>query len=737
MVLVSRGEPKTSYCGICAVEKRGEVDMNNVKSEPDFDRSLSPDDEFRRSNLAPSQWEVWPKAVELGDNRRSNPVSTGKSGSSILESSADATSLSGSPVCPAPICRQFWKAGNYDDVFSSISRVQNSQNYLHVHPKFLHSNATSHKWAFGAIAELVDNAIDEIQNGATFVIIDKISNARDGNPALLIQGVLLIFKHCSVALLLLWTRPVLVRIISLLVTGSCNDSKVDTSCQMMEVEWIRKPFDASSTLILQMIWLTLSLSDGNGFKTSTMRLGADVIVFSRQLDNRRLTQSIGLLSYTYMSLTGLDRIVVPMVDYEYNMSTSTFDPLHRYGQEHFQSNISILLQWSPYSSELELMKQFDDIGSHGTMVIVYNLWFTDDGNLEFDFESDPEDIRLEGSSILEKVDSRMSVNEEHIGNQYRYSLRVYLSILYLRIPQNFYIILRGKVVQHHNIAQDLKFPEFILYKPQTGGTKEGEVMTTIGFLKEAPHVSIHGFNIYHKNRLVLPFWPVVSYTANRGRGVVGVLEANFVEPIHNKQDFERTSLFQKLESRLKEMTWEDYHCGLIGYHVTRKTRVPISSLETPLGGLNITRDEPLIMSKTSNLVPNPVFNISAGLPAQNTQSSSRLRDIKGMQDDFLLALGRGRRQAREGSNAACAGHSMEIQHATCTARPANRAAVIMENKKLQAKCLQHEKTEQELSYKLSNLRGKLEEAQREYLRMLGELQSLEVVKPDNARRKAL
>lgn len=106
------------------MEKRGEVDMNNVKSEPDFDRSLSPDDEFCRSNLAPSQWEVWPKAVELGDNRSSNPVSTGKSGSSILESSADATSLSGSPVCPAPICRQFWKAGNYDDVFSSISRVQ-------------------------------------------------------------------------------------------------------------------------------------------------------------------------------------------------------------------------------------------------------------------------------------------------------------------------------------------------------------------------------------------------------------------------------------------------------------------------------------------------------------------------------------------------------------------------------------------------------------------------------------
>jgi len=38
--------------------------------------------------------------------------------------------------------------------------------------------------------------------------------------------------------------------------------------------------------------------------------------------------------------------------------------------------------------------------------------------------------------------------------------------------------------------------------------------------------------------------------------ILGVLEANFIEPTHNKQDFERTSLFQKLEARLKEMTWE-------------------------------------------------------------------------------------------------------------------------------------------------------------------------------------
>ncbi|CAN6293873.1 unnamed protein product, partial [Urochloa humidicola] len=56
-----------------------------------------------------------------------------------------------------------------------------------VHPKFLHTNATSHKWAFGAIAELLDNAVDERSNGATFIKVDKTINSKDNSPMLLFQ----------------------------------------------------------------------------------------------------------------------------------------------------------------------------------------------------------------------------------------------------------------------------------------------------------------------------------------------------------------------------------------------------------------------------------------------------------------------------------------------------------------------------------------------------------------------
>ncbi|WKA01453.1 hypothetical protein VitviT2T_019734 [Vitis vinifera] len=54
-------------------------------------------------------------------------------------------------------------------------------------PKFLHSNATSHKWALGAFAELLDNSLDEICNGATYVNVDILQNKRDGNKMLLIE----------------------------------------------------------------------------------------------------------------------------------------------------------------------------------------------------------------------------------------------------------------------------------------------------------------------------------------------------------------------------------------------------------------------------------------------------------------------------------------------------------------------------------------------------------------------
>ena len=62
--------------------------------------------------------------------------------------------------------------------------------------------------------------------------------------------------------------------------------------------------------------------------------------------------------------------------------------------------------------------------------------------------------------------------------------------------------------------------------------------------------------VYTKINSVQPFHRVLSSASSKGRGVAGVLEANFIKPTHDKQDFEKSQLYQKLIIRLKDMTTE-------------------------------------------------------------------------------------------------------------------------------------------------------------------------------------
>ncbi|KAK8687253.1 hypothetical protein V6N13_086079 [Hibiscus sabdariffa] len=448
--------------------------------------------------------------------------------------------------------RSFWKAGNY--VVGPSSKhplLQGSLEHARVHPKFLHSNATSHKWAFGAIAELMDNAVDEIQHGATFIKVDKIDVMKDNSPG-----------------------PAL----HFLDDGGGMDPALMRKC--MSLGYSSKK---SNTTIGQY---------GNGFKTSTMRLGADAIVFSRSNRGSKATQSVGLLSYTFLRRTGQDDVIVPMIDFD--ISGHWAEPIIYSSHDDWSSNLKTILEWSPFSSKEELLLQvvflhrkalelqrsfwycynyfigkflnalqtankFDDIGPHGTKIIIYNLWLNDEGIYELAFDDDDEDIQLRDEALHGATGLRKTTVElqSHISYRIRYSLRAYASMLYLRKFNNFQIILRGKPVQQFNIADELQYPNIVTYKPQVAAeSKECSVETTIGFIKEAP-IRVSGFNVYHKNRLIRPFWKVTSDGSIIGNGVVGVLEADFIEPAHDKQDFERSSLFVRLENRLKQMV-HDY-----------------------------------------------------------------------------------------------------------------------------------------------------------------------------------
>ncbi|KAJ8572885.1 hypothetical protein K7X08_009396 [Anisodus acutangulus] len=652
---------------------------------------------------------------------RQDSAATEQSGTTVLDqdqSPIDDSSLcSTSQICSAPLSRQFWKAGNYEEGRATKSTLKKGSSFLHIHPKFLHSNATSHKWAFGALAELLDNAVDEIQNGATFVIVDKTPNPRNGSSALLVQD-----------------------------DGGGMDPEAIRRCMSFGFS------DKKSASTIGQY--------GNGFKTSSMRLGADVIVFSRSTKNRKLTQSIGLLSQTFLTRAGLDRIVVPLLDFEFSAAARKWNPLH--GEQHFRNNLSLLLRWSPFATEAELLKQFDDIGDHGTKVIVYNLWFNDEGRMELDFETDPEDIRLSGdANDKEKIGSRIKASDQHLANRLRYSLRAYLSVLYLRIPDNFCILLRGRVVGFHNIAKDLKYPEFIMYKPQTVGFKEGSVITTIGFLKEAPVVNVHGFNVYHKNRLILPFWHVVRYSDSRGRGVVGVLEANFIQPTHNKQDFEKTPLFQKLEVRLKEMTWEywDYHCGLLGYFPKKKPQGPITPQASSESRQRYGTYKPVVLGNNSSsqgpitpqassesrqhgtykpvvLGNNSSSAVGSNITVRGTvtpvfqnnskQGASKRKAVDRPIEHENLKLTAGLVVDLTGG-----GRQEILTLSSSGVQDQEAAHLIQENEKLHAQCSECEKREEELHSKVNKLRKELKEAQRTYAHLLVESRLLDKVKPED------
>uniref|UniRef100_A0ACD5ZKT5 Uncharacterized protein n=2 Tax=Avena sativa TaxID=4498 RepID=A0ACD5ZKT5_AVESA len=438
---------------------------------------------------------------------------------------------------PPPRCvtKQFWKAGDYDGKGQLLwsDHAQHSgegMEHVRVHPRFLHSNATSHKWALGAFAELLDNSLDEVSSGATFVNIDMLQNKKDGTRMLLVQddgGGMSPDKmrHC-------------------MSFGYSAKSKVKNTIGQY----------------------------GNGFKTSTMRLGADVLVFSRSHSNeeRRLTQSIGMLSYTFLKSTGKDDIIVPMIDYEKGQA---WKRKVRTTSGDWFTSLQTIIQWSPYSNEGELLQEFTSINEQGTRIIIYNLWEDEQGDLELNFDADVNDIQIRGVNRDEKniLMAEQFPNSKHFFT-YRHSLRSYASILYLRVPYVFRMILRGKEIERHNIINDMMLKKQVTYKPvmSNGYPNDTDMVANviIGFVKDAKHhVPIQGFNVYHRNRLIKPFWRVWTLPGSQGRGIIGVLEVNFVEPAHDKQDFERTNSLSRLEARLTLMQkkyWSE-NCHRIGY----------------------------------------------------------------------------------------------------------------------------------------------------------------------------
>ncbi|XP_053352829.1 MORC family CW-type zinc finger protein 3-like [Clarias gariepinus] len=388
-----------------------------------------------------------------------------------------------------------------------------------ISPWYLHSNSTSHTSVFSAIAELIDNAYDPDVSAKQFWI-DK-TKIKD--------------QDC------------------LIFMDNGKGMNYDKMRKMLSFGFSIKQTE-SPTKNHEPVG-----QYGNGFKSGSMRLGKDVLVFSKKDD----IMCVGLLSQTY--LEEKQYVMVPIVEL-----TNTG---HITKPEHKKSLHAILTS-SLCKNKEELLAEFSVIeslctNSCGTRIIIWNLRRTSPGELEFEVIKNRYDIRVPvDDDEYDDVDdgTRKKLKRNAKGSisvpDSKYSLRAYCSILYLNPRME--IILQGQKVETQPVTKTLADVSTDTYKPVCDPPLETELAVTFGFnTKSKEH---YGLMMYHKNRLIKAYERVACQRKakdSKGVGVIGVIECNHLKPTHNKQDFvdsveyRRTmaSLGKKLEDYWRAYTY--------------------------------------------------------------------------------------------------------------------------------------------------------------------------------------
>uniref|UniRef100_A0A4X2KF23 CW-type domain-containing protein n=1 Tax=Vombatus ursinus TaxID=29139 RepID=A0A4X2KF23_VOMUR len=363
--------------------------------------------------------------------------------------------------------------------------------FMFLCPKFLHTNSTSHTWPFSAVAELIDNAYDPDVNAKQIWIDKTVINDN----------------------------------ICLTFTDNGNGMTSEKLHKMLSFGFSDK-VSMNGRVPIGLY--------GNGFKSGSMRLGKDAIIFTKNGES----MSVGLLSQTYLESTKAEHVVVPIV--AFNKDHILLDT---------KASLRAILEHSLFSTEQKLLAELDAIiGKKGTRIIIWNLRRDNNGITEFEFDKDKYDIRIpEDLDETGKKGYKKQERVDQIVPESDYSLRAYCSILYLK--PRMQIILRGQKVKTQLVSKSLAYIERDVYRPKFLAKT---VRITFGFnCRNKDH---YGIMMYHKNRLIKAYERVGCQLKanNMGAGVVGIIECNFLKPTHNKQDFDYTNEYRLTIAALGE-----------------------------------------------------------------------------------------------------------------------------------------------------------------------------------------
>ncbi|KAI0240520.1 MORC family CW-type zinc finger protein 3 [Lamellibrachia satsuma] len=344
-------------------------------------------------------------------------------------------------------------------------------------PSFLHANSTSHTWVFSAFAELIDNANDA---KATELRIEyKTIN----------ETPLLEFHDDG------------------------KGMNTDELYNMLSLGYSHPALQGDQSIGVY----------GNGFKSGSMRLGRDAMVFTKSNG----TMSIGFLSQTYLKKIQADRVLVPIITWDMN-TKRIIEPADS------TSCLQALTTYSTlFNTEQDLLAQFDAF-KKGTVILIYNLQKqVTRRQLELDFESVSTDILISAHQEQDSTTEEPPASENK--PEYRCSLREYCSILYLRPRMK--IILRGEDVKTKVISEGLSRKKVDQYKPKwLASNKSIRIKFGLGKSQED-----YGIVMYHHKRLIKAYEKVGCQASSEAIGVVGVVQCDFLEPNHIKQDFNKTN----------------------------------------------------------------------------------------------------------------------------------------------------------------------------------------------------
>ena len=310
---------------------------------------------------------------------------------------------------------------------------------------------------------------------------------------------------------------------------------------------------------------------GIGFKSGSMRLANDALILTRQAD----TASVALLSTTFLHAINADDILIPMFTWKIETSISgnrTYVAQTPSSTAEWEENMGVLEEYTYLNSEKAVLAELDKITSPtGTRIVLFNL----KDPPEFDFETDPLDVRMMAGNLDDddvgkaRTSTRRPVFQQHRPGQQMtldvpedYSLRAYMEVLYLRPTVAF--TLRGEpIVPRCPIARlKQEYYQFDPYTPRgIPEERASPIIIHCGYLEES---SKHcGFHIYNKNRLIRMYQRFgAQLQANTMmKDMLGVVEADCLEPTHNKQAFNTTDIaYAKCQKHI-EKSMNDYYFG--------------------------------------------------------------------------------------------------------------------------------------------------------------------------------